>query len=106
MRNAMDAEDIAVGWWPGDARYPKAAFYSYAHPAPEGYEKATLSPAAAHWDATLGEFILDWDDVRALPEPHAAALDFARTAVRHACKACDWDQQLAASAEGVPPPVS
>ena len=31
-RNAMDAQEVAVGWWPGDARYPKAAFYAYAHP--------------------------------------------------------------------------
>ena len=37
MRNAMDAEEIAVGWWPGDARYPRAAFYAYAHPAPDGF---------------------------------------------------------------------
>jgi uncharacterized protein DUF5996 len=34
MRNAMDAQEVAVGWWPGDARYGKAAFYAYAHPAP------------------------------------------------------------------------
>ena len=64
MRNAGDAEQIEVGWWPGDARYPRAAFYAYAHPAPVGFENATLQPAAAHWDATLGEFILDWDDIR------------------------------------------
>src|SRR5207245_4389843 len=31
MRNAMDAEEVAVGWWPGDLRYGKAAFYAYAH---------------------------------------------------------------------------
>ena len=37
MRNAMDAQEVAVGWWPGDARYGKAAFYAYAHPAPEGF---------------------------------------------------------------------
>ena len=24
-RNAMDAQEIAVGWWPGDGRYPHAA---------------------------------------------------------------------------------
>ncbi len=24
MRNAMDSQEVAVGWWPGDARYPKA----------------------------------------------------------------------------------
>ena len=64
MRNAGNAEQIEVGWWPGDARYPRAAFYAYAHPAPAGFENATLQPAAAHWDATLGEFILDCHDIR------------------------------------------
>ncbi len=37
MRNAMDAQEVAIGWWPGDARHTKAAFYAYAHPAPEGF---------------------------------------------------------------------
>jgi Family of unknown function (DUF5996) len=106
MRNAMDAQEIAVGWWPGDVRYGKAAFYAYAHPAPEGYGNAALSPAAARWDATLGEFVLDWDDARSSPNPHAAALGFARSAFRHACVACAWDPTLAASAEGKPPPVA
>jgi hypothetical protein len=105
MRNSGNAEQVAVGWWPGDARYPRAAFFGYAHPAPEGLPDATLSPAAAHWDATLGEFILDWDDVREGPDPHGAALDFGRSVVRHGCELCGWDAGLAASAEGIPPPV-
>ena len=37
MRNAMDVQEVAVGWWPGDPRYPQAAFYAYAHPAPDGF---------------------------------------------------------------------
>jgi hypothetical protein len=106
MRNSMDAEEVAVGWWPGDGRYPRAAFYSYAHPAPEGFATATLSPAAARWEATLGEFVLDWDDVRSSPDPHQAALEFARSAVRHACTVCRWDPRLAASADGTTPPVA
>ena len=105
MRNAGNAEQIEVGWWPGDARYPRAAFFGYAHPVPVGFENATLQPAAAHWDATLGEFILDWDDIRDGPDPHGSALAFARTAVLHACAVCGWDPALAASAEGIPPPV-
>jgi hypothetical protein len=105
MRNSGDAEQVAVGWWPGDARYPKAAFFAYAYPAPAGLSESTLSPAAAHWDATLGEFILDWDDVRRASDPHGAALEFARSAVRHGCAVCGWDEPLAASAEGVPPPI-
>jgi hypothetical protein len=105
MRNAMDAEEIAVGWWPGDARYPRAAFYAYAHPAPSGFADAALSPPAARWDATLGEFVLDWDDICGDPDPHAAALAFARSAVLHACTVCEWDPALAGSALGDPPPI-
>jgi hypothetical protein len=104
-RNSMDAQDIAVGWWPGDQRYPKAAFYAYAHPAPRGFELATLEPSTARWDPNLEEFVLDWDDVCAADDPHDAALAFAKTAVRHACAVCSWDPRLAASIDGVPPPI-
>ncbi|MGH2942719.1 MAG: DUF5996 family protein [Solirubrobacteraceae bacterium] len=106
MRNAMDAQEVAVGWWPGGPSYPKAAFYAYAHPAPEGFAAGSLSPAAARWESDLGEFVLDWDDVVAALDPHAAALEFARSAFAHACLVCGWDPGLAASAEGTPPPVA
>ncbi|HUL24440.1 MAG TPA: DUF5996 family protein [Streptosporangiaceae bacterium] len=106
MRNAMDAQEVAVGWWPGDARYGRAAFYAYAHPAPEGFGGAVLSPAPARWEGGLGEFVLDTADVAASPDPHAAALEFARSAFRHACVVCAWDPALAASADGKPPPVT
>ena len=105
MRNAMDAQEVAVGWWPGDARYPRAAFYAYAHPAPPGFERMTLSPEAARWETALGEYVLDWDDVRTAADPHGAALSFARSAFRNACVVCGWDAGLAASAECTPPPV-
>jgi hypothetical protein len=105
MRNAMDVQEVALGWWPGDPRYHPAAFYAYAHPAPAGFATATLSPAAARWEPELGEYILDWDDVRGSPDPREAALEFARSAFRHACQVCDWDPVLSASAEGAPPPV-
>ena len=106
MRNAMDAQEVAVGWWPGDGRYGRAAFYAYAHPAPEGFAGATLSPAAARWEPELGEYTLDWDDVRESKDPHQTALEFTRSAFRHACAVCEWDEALAASAEGTPPPVA
>jgi len=106
MRNAGDAQQIEVGWWPGDPRYPRAAFFAYAYPAPPGFATATLSPAAARWDAGLGEYVLDWDDARASPDPHRAALEFGRSAVLHACAVCGWDPALAASAQGDPPPIA
>jgi hypothetical protein len=101
MRNAMDAQEVALGWWPGDARYPRAAFYAYAHPAVEGFPEARLEPAAARWHGELGEYVLDWDDVQSA----ADALAFARSAFRHACAVCQWDPSLLASAEGDPPPI-
>ena len=105
MRNAMDSQEVAVGWWPGDPRHDGAAFYAYAHPAPTGFADATLEPDAARWDGALGEYVLPWEDVLASSDPHATALAFARSAFRHACGVCEWDPALLASAEGDPPPV-
>ncbi len=105
-RNAGNAQQVEVGWWPGDRRYGKAAFFAFAYPAPAGFGEATLEPEAARWDDGLGEYVLDWDDVRAAAEPHGYALEFARSAFQHACLACEWDDSLAASAEGAPPPVT
>jgi hypothetical protein len=105
MRNAMDVQEIAIGWWPGDPRYPKAAFYAYAHPAPDGFSAATLKPAAARWAGDLGEYVLDWSDVCAAPDPRDAALAFAQSAFHHGCTICEWDPALPASTEGAPPPI-
>jgi hypothetical protein len=105
MRNAMDAQEVAVGWWPGDPRHPAAAFYAYAHPAPASFGDRSVQPPAAHWDGALGEYLLNWDDVRASADPHAAALMFAESAFTLACDVCQWDSALVASAHGTPPPV-
>jgi Family of unknown function (DUF5996) len=105
MRNAMDAQEVAIGWWPGDTRYREAAFYAYAHPAPPDFASAVLAPSTARWEPDLGEYVLDWSDVCASPDPHGAALAFARSAFAHACAVCEWDPGLKASAEGAPPPI-
>ncbi len=105
VRNAGNVQQVEVGWWPGDGRYGKAAFFAYAYPVPDGFGEAELNPEAARWDSALGEYVLDWDDVRSAPDPHAYALEFARSAFQHACLVCGWDEALAASAEGAPPPV-
>ena len=67
------------------------------HPNPVTVGGALASgPARVH---------LELDDVRAAPNPHRVALDFGRSAVEHACSVCGWDPDLAASAQGVPPPI-
>jgi hypothetical protein len=103
MRNAMDAQEIAVGWWPGDHRYPHAAFYAYAHPATQ--ELTSIDLPAGRWDAALGEFVLDWEDVVAADDPHATALEFCRSFAHDACRLCGWDPTLAGTITGSPPAV-
>jgi len=103
MRNAMDAQEVAVGWWPGDGRYGKAAFYGYAHPAVDSFPNAELR--SGRWDGPLGEYVLDWDEVVSSADPYATALGFARAVFHHGCMVCEWDPALLASAEGSPPPV-
>jgi hypothetical protein len=104
-RNSADAEGVTVGWWPGDARHPQAAFYAFMSPAPASFAEGNLSPAAARWDERQGEYILEWDDVRAAPDPRAAAVEFAHSAFQHACLVSGWDPALPGSTEGRPPPI-
>ena len=105
VRNGGDAQQVEIGWWPGDPNHDRAAFFAFAYPTPDGFADADLSPAAARWDGQLGEYVLEWEEIRESPDPHALALEFARSAFRHACTVCEWDPELAATADGVPPPI-
>ncbi len=105
VRNGGDAQQVEIGWWPGDPKHDGAAFFALAYPAPDSFADANVSPDAARWDAQLGEYVLDWEEIRSDPDPHALGLEFARSAFLHACAVCEWDPALAATAEGVPPPI-
>jgi hypothetical protein len=105
MRNGADAQQVSTGWWPGDSKHETAAFFAYAYPMPDGFADGDVGPEAAQWDDALGEYILEWEDIRESADPHALALEFARSAFRHACAVCEWDPVLAATAESVPPPI-
>jgi len=105
MRNSADAQQIEIGWWPGDARYTRPAFFGFAVPATEDLPGATLEPSSAHWNADLGEYVLDWDDVVATPDPHRSIVQFGRSLLAHACNVCGWDPSLSASARGETPAV-
>lgn len=107
MRNAMDCEEIAVGWWPGDERHDEPALYAYLHPAREDFPRGTPEPAGvARWDDALGEYVLPWREVCVSASPRATALAFMRSVFQHGCALCDWDPLLAGSAHGEPPPVA
>lgn len=94
MRYADDAEQICVGFWPGDQRMPFPAFFAYGYPRPDGIERAQLRPEAAQWVDEAGLLVLTYDAVRAAPDPAASILEFL-TSTYEACAArLGWSADL------------
>ncbi|MBV9136333.1 MAG: hypothetical protein JO357_04680, partial [Hyphomicrobiales bacterium] len=77
-QEAYSHEVSSAGFWPGNDAFPHAAFYSYAYPEPNGFRDQEVTPGA-HFDSTLGEFILRYDVLREAVDPDALLLDFLTT---------------------------
>jgi hypothetical protein len=93
-RMSADAEQICAGFWPGHARYPRAAFFSYTYPKPDGIELEVIGPAGAAWSTELGEFALPYEEVRASESPEAAILEFFETTYAAGARRASWDPDL------------
>ena len=93
-RNAMDVKQIEAGWWAGNEQYPKPAYYSFTYPKPEGIDAAKIEPKEASWNATLGEFILDYDSVRHSNDPESMLLTFFNSAYDIGSKLDRWSSDL------------
>ena len=96
-RNAMNAELMEMGWWSGDQSYPKPAFYAFTYPQPEGIERLVIGPNAARWDANLGEFLFDYDDLRQSSDPDGALLTFLETSYKAGATSAGWKPDLLGS---------
>ena len=93
-RNAMNEELVEVGWWSGNPAYPKPAFYSFTYPQPHGIENARVSPPASRWDSAMGEFILDYDDLRNSKDPDGDLLSFFESTYKAGAERAGWDPNL------------
>ena len=91
-RESYSHEVSSCGFWPGNGGYGRAAFYSYAYPAPQGFAQAKIRPSAAFFDQSLGEFILPYDSVREAPSPRDSVLDFLQSSYEAAANLADWDR--------------
>jgi hypothetical protein len=92
-REAYSHEVSSAGFWPGGGGVSEPSFYSYAYPAPAGFSQAAVGPAAAFFDATLGEFLLPYSAVRSSDDPEAALLDFLQSTYEAAANLAHWDRQ-------------
>jgi len=100
-REAYSHEVSSAGFWPGNEAFPQAAFYSYAYPEPTGFRDRPVTPGA-HFDKTLGEFILPYDTMRTAPEPDALLLDFLSTTYAAAAETGGWDRKSLECPIGIP----
>ena len=93
-REAYSHEVSSAGFWPGSDAYPQAAFYSYAYPAPAGFDAAPVEPAGAVWSTEMGEWLLPYEAVRSADDPDAALMRFLQTTYRAAADLGRWDSAL------------
>jgi hypothetical protein len=89
-REAYSHEVSSAGFWPGGAMGGVPMFYSYAYPQPDGFATAMIEPAAARWDVSLGEFVLDYDSVRRSADPDATLLSFLTATYNAAAELGQW----------------
>jgi len=92
MQEAYSQEVSSAGFWAGDARFPEAAFYAYAYPAPAGFAEAPVRPAAARFEPGLGEFVLPYAAVRSARDPSAEVLAFLQSTYEAAADLGKWDR--------------
>jgi hypothetical protein len=90
-REAYSHETSSCGFWPGDDRYPGAAYYAYFAPPPAGYEQAAVRPAGASWHSGLREFLLPYDAVRTA-SPRDALLEFAQSTYAAGAQLAEWNR--------------
>lgn len=87
----------------------EAMFYSYVYPEPDGFRSAAVKPAAARFDAGLGEFLLPYAAVQASEDPEATLLAFLQSTYEAAAETGRWDRAALECALGrpkIPRPLS
>lgn len=92
-REAYAQEVSSLGFWPGNAASPTAAFYSYAYPEPAGFAQANVLPEAAKYSSALHEFLLPYDAVRTADSPDDLVLQFAQSTYDAASSLGKWDRE-------------
>jgi hypothetical protein len=91
-RRSADAEQICAGFWAGDDRFARPAFFSYAYPKSEGLERTAILPVAASWNDEIGEFLLPYDDIRAAASPAQDLLAFFRSTYEAGATLGGWER--------------
>jgi len=101
-REAYSHGVSSAGFWPGGGGLDEPAFYSYAYPVPSGFADANVTPDAAYFEPSLGEFLLTYDAVRTSDDPAATLLAFLMSTYEAAAELGNWDRTALDCALGQP----
>jgi hypothetical protein len=96
---AYSHEVSSCGYWPGGG--DEGSFYAYAYPEPPGFAEWAVEPSGAHYDKTLGEFVLPYELVRTASQPDETLLRFFQTTYEAAAELGSWDRDVLEIREGV-----
>ena len=94
-REAYSHEVSSAGFWPGGASAPPGTeplFYSYAYPEPPGFRDPGEDIRGGIFDATLGEFVLPYEEVRTSDAPERALMAFLQSTYDRAANLARWDR--------------
>ncbi len=102
-QEAYSHEVSSAGFWPGSpGPVEYAAFYSYAYPAPAGFDAAKVAPRDAFFSKELGEFILPYGAMRSTRDPDATLMQFLQSTYAAAADLAKWDRKNLECALGEP----
>lgn len=90
MEEAYSHELSSAGFWPGGS--DEGCFYAYAYPEPEGFREWPVRPGT-FYDATLGEFLLPYREVRTADDPDTTLLEFLQATYEAGAVAGGWDRE-------------
>ena len=91
-RESYSHEVISHGFWPGGSGVSEPAFYAYAAPEPEGFDKATVLPRAAYYNTDLGMFILPYEAIRRSSDRAKDLMAFLETTYDAGATLANWNR--------------
>lgn len=89
-REAYSHEVSGAGFWAGGVTAAEPFFYSYIYPEPDGFRGANV--AHGHFDATFGEFVLPFAQVRSADDPAKMLIEFFQSTYDGAADLARWDR--------------
>jgi hypothetical protein len=93
MQEAYSQELSSAGFWPGSKDFPTPVFYSYSYPGTRSFAEQKVIPEQAYFSQEMGEFILNYDDVRNSENPEKTLLDFLQSTYEAAANTSNWNRK-------------